>query len=125
MANHNDDTQDIRLTPTEASAVRTPSASWHRSAPAAGSSWTKTRTHGETTSMHPNDDETENFKRDCLARYVMALQPLERRRKFLARFQRRHGKAVADDLKARITAEWKKRRRNDNADCNAAHAANR
>lgn len=55
-------------------------------------------------------DDTENHKRDCLARWVCGLPTLKQRRAFIDRFERRNGKATADDIRNRVQAQWRARR---------------
>lgn len=43
------------------------------------------------------------WRLECLARYVLAIQGLDARRAWLADHEKRAGKAAADELKARMS----------------------
>lgn len=54
---------------------------------------------------------TEEFKRDCLARWVLdTFGTRQARRESLGRMEGHHGKAFVDDLKRRIILEIKRRK---------------
>jgi hypothetical protein len=45
------------------------------------------------------DSASEEWRWECLARAVLAMQPLAKRREFLQDWQKRHGEASADRLR--------------------------
>lgn len=56
------------------------------------------------------DTASPEYLMQCLARHVCALGRKDRDegRAFIERYQKRHGKAAADKLKAAINEEWRK-----------------
>ena len=48
--------------------------------------------------------DAEDWRDECLARHVLRLPSLDARREWLADFQKRHGEAEADRLRALMTA---------------------
>lgn len=51
----------------------------------------------------------EHEKRECLARWVLELRTKADRIEWLAKFEQRNGKAITDDLKARMTRIYRQR----------------
>ena len=49
----------------------------------------------------------EEFKLDCLARWILAL-PKDERQPWFSRFRKRHGDTMADDIRRRMTKECSK-----------------
>lgn len=47
--------------------------------------------------------DAEEWRAECEARYVLSLQPLEKRRAWIADIERKRGKAAADALRAGMT----------------------
>jgi hypothetical protein len=52
----------------------------------------------------------EHDKRESLARWVLTLRTKADRAEWLAKFERLHGKAITDDLKARMTRIYREAR---------------
>lgn len=56
--------------------------------------------------------ETEEHRRDCLARWICNLPTYQERRDFLQRLTRRHGQQFGDDIRERVRQQWEKRNGN-------------
>lgn len=64
--------------------------------------------------------QTEHEKREALANWVLALPSKAARWDWLSRFEARHGKALADDLKARMTRLYRARKQQQRGGDDAA-----
>lgn len=54
-------------------------------------------------------DKTEDYRRQCLAREIVRMSPLEKRRAFLDRLAKNQPKEFCDDVKRRIEMIWNAR----------------
>lgn len=52
--------------------------------------------------------DAEEWRDECLARWVLTLKPLSRRQAWLFEYEKKHGPAEANKLKDGMSAIWEK-----------------
>lgn len=55
------------------------------------------------------DSASDEWRHECLARWVVAIKSKDERREWLAAFEKRHGPDAAEKLRATVKALWDRR----------------
>jgi hypothetical protein len=55
------------------------------------------------------DSHSPDWRHECLARAIAAIQSKDERREWLAAFEKRHGPDAAEKLRVTVRAMWERR----------------